>query len=133
MNYAKIGKKEGSVIYICTSCCPSLTGKSKLAYKIHQSTLNKHFHLRIIGNTGQGSFPVEGIWTEDIENSLEIQSRLTGENINSFICSKDRNAGGFYLAVLMDIGLVCKETSKYFLDPSLKNDVAETLKEREKK
>lgn len=108
--------------------CFTLTGKSKLEYKIGKHIEYKKLYLRISKNIGKGSFPPEWISARIIEAAFENGAGLNGKLLNEFLDFKDRNSGGFLMATLKDLGAVSKKGSRYYFKTDLESALAEKLK-----
>lgn len=109
--------------------CKSLNGRNTLFYEVEERGLSSDFCIRIVENTGGGRPPVEGIDLLRIKKAAAGQIISSGRDLNKLMGFGNRNAGGFFLAILKDIGLVCKKTSAY-LQP---NDFKSMLENRLKK
>lgn len=112
---SKIGiiKAEGLINVVYQSKCPRLKGGGKLTYQIGERESDSTLHLRILENPGGGTYHVHWLCGRSIENTLSSKSKWTGQDLNDFMDSGDNNVGGFVLAALKDIGLVCNKDSTY--------------------
>lgn len=87
-----------------TAECPSLSGKSTLTYNIGSD--GKDIHLSLAANTGKGAFGKEWVAVKNIEAILVKNPTLTSTNLSPLFDGKSTNTPGFFLAVLLHLGLV---------------------------
>jgi hypothetical protein len=87
--------------------CPSLSGRSILTYEIGRHAKDASLHLRIVANIGGG-----GMWCRDwaaasqIDAVVKGDAELTAKSFHVLHPGKSINTGGFYAAVLKDLGLI---------------------------
>jgi hypothetical protein len=88
-----------------TSECPSLSGKSKLTYKIGLMD-DSEICISIVGNSGSGVFNKDWIELEQVHSLLSSQEKITSGSLLSLFEGKNSNSAGFILAVLLKEGLL---------------------------
>lgn len=86
--------------------CPSLSGRSTLAYAVGRHADDKTLHLAITGNSGKG------MWCKDWAPASAIQEvalgafGLTAASFHGLHEGRSINTGGFILAAIKALGLV---------------------------
>ena len=89
-----------------TASCPSLSGKSMLAYNIGADSAGQ-IQFQVVANTGGGYFNDDWVTQSDLRSVLQQQPKdITSATFRSLYPSKSNNSPGFLLAVLRHIGLV---------------------------
>ena len=92
------------VIYVGE--CPSISGRSTLAFAVGRHADDKTLHLAITGNSGKG------MWCKDWAPASAIQEvvlgafGLTGASFHGLHEGRSRNNGAFILAAIKALGLV---------------------------
>jgi hypothetical protein len=94
--------------------CMALRNRSWLRYEIGERVSDRTLHLRIVENSGEGTFCNEWICAKDIVKVLDIKSRFSGNDLNRLMGFSDLNTGGFVLAIFAHLGLVCKKDGQFY-------------------
>lgn len=98
--------------------CPSLSGKSDLAYEFGM-TEDVGLHLRITANSGKGSFRQEWTGVGSIRAAIDKPPRgetITSDTLMHLFRNESANMPSFVFAVLLHEGLVrrsLKEKRRY--------------------
>lgn len=109
------GTEEPSMCILKIGSCPSLSGRSTLAYHIGCSPDaaevdgQQEIHFRIHANTAKGFFSKDWIplsAVHHVMDNLPIGTGLTSFSLNPLFLGKSINTSGFLLAVLKQEGLV---------------------------
>lgn len=98
---------------IKTATCPSLTGTSKISYKIATDS-SRNIHFQIIKNSQSGHFSEEWIAYSDAKADFPI-GPFSSVPLRSLYQNKSLNTPGFLLAALLNEGVVEKEPGKRLL------------------
>ncbi|MPM12860.1 hypothetical protein SDC9_59214 [bioreactor metagenome] len=85
--------------------CPSLSERSILSYDIG-SDPERHVHMRITANTGNGQFNAAWVAYDAIEPLLMKADVLSGSALASLFRGTSVNTAGFILAALKHMGAV---------------------------
>lgn len=114
-------------IPIKTSTCPSLTGTTKISYKIainsssdfptnkrNSVDISSVIYFQILKNSNTGKFSEEWIAYSDAKAALPIGS-FSSAPLRALYRNKSLNTPGFLLAALMNEGIVEKEPGKRLL------------------
>lgn len=86
--------------------CPSLTGRSTLAYAIGRREQDGTLHLRIVRNSGRGMFCKDWAEATAIEAIVKGGHDLTAKSFLVLHPGKSINTGGFVGSALKDLGLI---------------------------
>ena len=109
-----------------TATCPSLSGLSTLTYEIGCN--NNEVSLRLVGNSGSGTFDKGWVSTESI---LAVdKSPITSGILRELFPGKSSNSGGFILAVLLSEKLVerCADNTRHYkFKAEIKKSIAALL------
>ena len=100
-------KPEPDVRVIKSATCQSLSGKSKLSYEVGATSSND-LRLRIMGNSGTGSFRQEWVELREIRAALDRAPKnetVTSDCLPLFR-RESANMPGFLWSVLLREGLV---------------------------
>ena len=103
-----------------TAICPSLTGTSKISYKIATDT-SGNIHFQIIKNSATGHFSEEWIAYNDAKATLPI-GPFSSVPLRTLYQNKSLNTPGFLLAALLNEGAVEKEAGKRLLFRACSDD-----------
>jgi hypothetical protein len=113
------GKKpEPDVRVLKSAVTPSLSGKSKLTYEVGVTSSND-LRLRIVANSGAGSFRQEWVELRAIRAALDKVPRnetVTSDQLVPLFVRESANMPSFVFAVLLHEGLVrrsVKEKRRY--------------------
>lgn len=132
MTAAEVTKIHDSITHIYGSSCASLSRKSTLTYEIGERKSDGLLYLRIVGNTGRGTWSKGWVCSKRIDGVVVNQDILTGKALHNLQEGKSRNTGGFLLAALLSMGLVRKRSARFYEHISganFKNVLANILKE----
>lgn len=101
---------------IKTSTCPSITGNTKISYKIaiDSSSNARKLYFQIIKNSATGKFSEEWIAYSDVKSALPI-GPFSSVPLRTLYQNKSLNTPGFLLAALLNEGVVEKEQGKRLL------------------
>lgn len=111
-------KAEPDVRVVKSGVCPSLSGRSKLTYDFG-CTEKGDMQLRIVGNTGNGSFRQDWVVLSAIKAALDKAPRnetVTSDPLLPLFRQESANMPSFVFAVLLHEGLVrrsVKEKRRY--------------------
>lgn len=88
--------------------CPSITGRSTLTFEVGRLFLGEHAvpHMRIASNSGGGMFCKDWAPIAHVDAILAKADPVTARTFNEVHPGKSINTGGFYLAILKDLGVV---------------------------
>lgn len=86
--------------------CPSISGRSTLAYAVGRHRTDSTLHLRIADNTGRGMWCKDWTSAQAIEAIVIGAKELTAKSFHGLHPGKSINTGGFVLAALRDLGLI---------------------------
>jgi len=96
---------EQEVRILKTGECPSLSGKSTLAYQISSNNDNE-VYIALTGNSGAGIFNKDWFALEEIYSLLANQDKVTSGSLHELFEGRSSNSAGFILAVLLNEKLV---------------------------
>jgi len=103
--------------------CPSLSGRSTLTYRIGINDKDE-IYLSLTGNTGTGLFKKEDwVSLSTFEQLLaKMKNPFTSGQLAALFTGKSANCQGFFLAVLLNEGLLkpSREKQRHFelVDPA---------------
>ncbi len=102
-----------ALIPIKTATCPSLTGTTKISYKI---AINSSFNLyfQILKNSNTGKFSEEWIAYNDAKSAFPI-GPFSSAPLRKLYRNKSLNTPGFLLAALLNEDIVEREAGKAML------------------
>ena len=103
-------KAEPIIRVIKSATCPSLSGKSKLTYEIGATESNE-LQLRIVANSGAGSFRQEWVELRAIGTALEKAPRsetVTSDCLMPLFRRESANMPSFVFAALLHAGCVIR-------------------------
>ena len=92
------------VIYVGE--CPSISGRSTLAFAVGRHADDKTLHLAITGNSGKGMFAAHWAPASAIQEVVLGAFGLTGASFHGLHEGRSRNNGAFILAAIKALGLV---------------------------
>jgi hypothetical protein len=87
---------------IKTGSCPSLSGRTSLAYQV--GWLEEKINFRLHENSSGGLFSKEWVSLERL--GIKDGKPISSTSIQSLFSGKSSNTGGFLLAVLLKEGLI---------------------------
>ena len=111
-------KPDPDVRVVKAGVCPSLSGKSDLGYEFGGASSND-LRLRIVANSGAGSFRQEWVELRSIRTALDREPRnetVTSDCLLPLFREESANMPSFVFAVLLREGLVrrsVKEKRRY--------------------
>jgi len=111
-------KSEPDVSALRSAICPSLSGKSTISFSIGRTESNEPA-LRIVANSGAGSFRQEWVTLREIRAALDKvpqNETVTSELLMPLFRRESANMPSFVFAVLLHEGLVrrsVKEKRRY--------------------
>lgn len=86
--------------------CPSISGRSMLAYAVGRHADDKTLHLAITGNSGKGMFAADWAPASAIQEVALGAFGLTAASFHGLHEGRSINTGGFILAAIKALGLV---------------------------
>ena len=101
---------DADVRIVSAQSCPSVSGKSKLAYHLGMHGSNPV--IRIHGNTGPGFFNDEWIPVSKVIDSLPKGEPFTSFALRSVFKGRSMNSRAFLMAVLSNEGVVRRSPEK---------------------
>ena len=105
---------ESTVRILKRATCPSLSGKSKLAYEVGLSD-KKELQIRVTSNTGGGCFNQDWVKLPAVEAAFDkvpTGEAVTSDTLRSMFRGMSQNTGGFTFAVLKHVGYVVPSVAK---------------------
>ena len=105
---------ESTVRIVKRATCPSLSGKSKLAYEVGLDD-KKELQIRVTSNTGGGCFNQNWVKLQAVEAAFDkvpAGEPVTSDTLRTMFRGMSQNTGGFTFAVLKHIGCVVPSVSK---------------------
>ncbi len=103
---------------IKTATCPSLTGTTKISYKIAIDTSptdsSSNLYFQILKNSNTGKFSEEWIAYNDAKSALPI-GPFSSAPLRALYRNKSLNTPGFLLAALLNEDIVEREPGKQLL------------------
>jgi len=104
--------EEPDISVLRSGVCPSLSGKSELSFEWGR-TESKEVRLRIVGNSGKGSFRQDWVDVGSIRAALNRSPRdetITSDCLLALFRHASSNMPSFVFAVLLDARVVHKAT-----------------------
>lgn len=109
MKASKQSTPKTTVRILKVGSCPTLSGKSTLAYHVgFQGTADILF--RVYANSGGGFFSNEWVAASDIQGALSKSALITAFSLHPIFKGKSANTAGFLLAVLKEERLIGRST-----------------------
>ena len=106
-NEAEINETEVDPIkVIYEGECPSISGRSTLAFAVGRHADDKTLHLAITGNSGKGMFAADWAPASAIQEVVLGAFGLNGASFHGLHEGRSRNNGAFILAAIKALGLV---------------------------
>ena len=105
---------ESTVRILKRATCPSLSGKSKLAYEVGLSD-KKELQVRVTSNTGGGCFNQDWVKLPAVEavfDKVPAGEPVTSDTLRTMFRGMSQNTGGFTFAVLKHVGYVVPSVAK---------------------
>lgn len=92
--------------------CEKISGGLDLIYAIGE--YDGDYYLCICSNKKSGKFSADWICGREIDSAVIDQNELTGEVLYGLQRGRSNNTGGFIMAALLDLGLVCARVGSYY-------------------
>ncbi len=105
---------ESTVRILKRATCPSLSGKSKLAYEVGVGD-KKELQVRVISNSGGGCFNQDWVKLPAVEAAFDKVppgEPVTSDTLRTMFRGMSQNTGGFAFAVLKHVGYVVPSVAK---------------------
>jgi hypothetical protein len=108
--------KEGPTIRILKhSACPSLSGKSSLVYEVGLDETTKNVQLRVVANSGGGTWSNEWQTLDDIRKALDRVPKgqpVTADALIPLFRGASQNSPYFLAAALKHVGMIVPSETK---------------------
>lgn len=91
---------EEEIKVIKTASCPSLSGRSTIAYEVGGK--GECQYIRLSGNSAGGIFCKDWISLTEILQILSVSPKLTSKTLHPLYSGKSTNSPGFLLACILN-------------------------------
>jgi hypothetical protein len=113
--------------------CDSLSGLSRLGYRIEYAVDSKRIFVRVVSNSSSGKFNADAVSLEDVGKCIAdigSQGTFKASAFSNLLPGKSVNTPGFIAALLVAEGLIGRDTTEPRL--YVRNDATMWLAEIEK-
>ncbi len=108
-------EETSTVRIVKRASCPSVSGKSSLAYEVGVDEKTKDVQLRVVSNSGRGCFSQQWVKVDAIRAHLDKAPK--GGTVTSYVLAPlfrgvSQNTAGFVWGVLLHAGFVTPSKEK---------------------